>query len=204
VEKTDPEQISDILTWWFGDPDPAATVPFQMKRWFMGGAAVDDEIRARFGAAVEQARRGALTERWGGSVQGALALLILLDQFSRNIHRGEGASWHADPLAQRVALIARGLGLDLQAGVVQRAFFYLPFEHAEDPLLQQLSLRCFSELHASAPADLRAETEGLLRYALSHKAVVDRFGRYPHRNAPLGRESTKEEREFVAAHGTGF
>ena len=196
-------QIRAVLSYWFGDPDPAADLQPRMQQWFGGGPEVDDEIRGRFGDLVRRARSGQL-DGWRTSTAGTLALVILLDQFSRNVHRGDGASWACDPACQRIALTALALGVDAEVGVMQRSFLYLPLEHAEDRLLQQVSVRCFSRLVVGAPAHHRATVEMWLDYALKHKSVVDRFGRFPHRNAPIGRQSTDEERAFVEEHGAGF
>ncbi len=195
--------IETVLTYWFGDPDPAADIQPRMQQWFGGGSDVDDEIRDRFGDLVARARAGQLDE-WRQSAAGTLALVILLDQFSRNVHRGDGASWACDPACQRITLTALALGIDAEVGVVQRGFLYLPLEHAEDRLLQQASVRCFARLLSGAPAHHRRTATMLLDYAIKHKAVVDRFGRFPHRNAPIGRQSTDEERAFVEEHGAGF
>lgn len=196
-------RIAAVLTFWFGDPDPAADVQTRMQLWFAGRPEADDEIRGRFGDLVEDARSGQLN-LWRNSTAGTLALVVLLDQFSRSVHRGEGAAWACDPACQRVVLTALALGIEDEVGPVQRAFLYLPLEHAEDRLLQKASVRCFSRLVAGAPAHHRATAEMWLDYALKHKAVVDRFGRFPHRNGPIGRESTDDERAFVAEHGAGF
>lgn len=203
IDTTRNDQITDILAWWFGDPDPAVDITPNMARWFGGGAEVDSEIRARFGGLVHKARDGALDE-WRATTAGTLALIVLLDQFSRNLFRDDGAAWASDRESQRVALAALALGIDQQVGFSQRGFFYLPLEHAEDPVLQRVSLQCFERLNENAPAHHKDLAGGWLQYAVKHKAVVDRFGRFPHRNAPMGRQSTDDEARFLAEEGRGF
>jgi uncharacterized protein (DUF924 family) len=160
------------------------------ERWFRKDAAFDDDIRRRFGAAVEDAREGRL-DGWAASEEGALALVILLDQFPRNIHRGSALAFAGDARARKVAdaVIARG-GL---AGLPkQRAkWFILTYEHHEDMGSQERAIRLFEEL---GDADL-------VKWAIVHRDIIARFGRFPHRNAALGRKTTPEEAAFLAEGG---
>ena len=168
---------------------PAAVIAFWREagpdRWFNKDTAFDDEIRRRFLALHEAAAAGKLTE-WETSSEGALALLILLDQFPRNMFRGQARAFATDPLALAVASRAILNGFD---GTFpdMRSFFYLPFEHSEDLKDQERALTLYK---ASGDADG-------LRWAEIHADIIRRFGRFPHRNAILGRVSTPEEQKFL-------
>ena len=188
-------QPRDVLEFWF-DPAHAAN-------WFAKDPAFDEEIRRRFAAAVEDAAHGRL-DAWADTPAGRLALLILLDQFPRNLHRGEARAWAADVKAQRVALSGLDEGFDQALPPLRRVFAYLPLEHAEDMGLQQRSVALFEALHAQAPAAERARFAEFVDYARRHREVIARFGRFPHRNAVLGRDSTAAEREYLAQPGAGF
>ncbi len=196
-------QAAAVLEYWFGSDDAAADVAPNNDLWFGGGKETDDEIRDRFGALVEQARRGKLGA-WRSTPAGTLALVVLIDQFSRNLHRGHGATWACDPACQRILLTALALGFDRAMGVVQRGVLLLPLQHAEDRLLQRASVRHYAELLAEAPPHHQDTCAAWLHYAIKHRDVVQRFGRFPHRNAPIGRKSTAEERAFLEEHGAGF
>ena len=173
-------QPDDVLTFW-REAGP--------ERWFRKDTALDALFRDRFLAAHEAAARGEL-DGWAGTAGGALALLILLDQFPRNVFRGSPRTYATDAKARAVASAAVEAGFDQQAEAQMRGFFYLPFMHSED--LADLD-RCV-EL-------TRAEGGEQHRYALHHRDIVARFGRFPHRNAVLGRTSTPEERQFLAEGG---
>jgi uncharacterized protein (DUF924 family) len=188
--------IRDILDFWFADgPDTFRAA------WFKRDDAFDAEIGRRFGALLGQARTGA-HDGWAASPEGALALAILLDQFPRNLHRGTAEAFACDPHAQR---IARGAVLrdhhDLALTPTQRVFLYLPFEHSEAMADQDLSVALFEGLR-DHPA--HAKPAGVIDYAWRHRAVIARFGRFPHRNALLGRENTPAEAAYLAQPGAGF
>lgn len=160
-------------------------------RWFRKDAAFDDDIRRRFLALHEAAAAGKLS-RWEASAEGALALLILLDQFPRNMFRGQARAFASDPLARAIAAGALVRGFDAQAPDGMRGFFYLPFEHSEDLADQE---RCVSFYKASGDADG-------LKWAELHADIIRCFGRFPHRNKALGRVTTPEEQAFL--DGGGF
>ncbi|MDR3067271.1 MULTISPECIES: DUF924 family protein [Comamonas] len=195
-----------ILTQWFGSARPGNADALQHKaQWFTKSAAFDEELRQRFGAAVEAALGGAL-QPWAtrGPWQ-QLALVILLDQFTRNIHRNTPRSFAGDAQALPLALQAIGSGTDRQLPEVARVFLYLPLEHAENPAMQLRSVAAFEALLQDATdAGLRDYLAGSLDYARRHQAVIARFGRFPHRNHILGRTSTAEETEYLAQPGSGF
>lgn len=173
---------ADIVMFW-RDAGP--------ERWFNKDAAFDEEIRQRFLTSYEAASEGKLSA-WEDSAEGALALLILLDQFPRSMFRGSARAFAADPLARAVAAGALVRGFDAQVPSDMRAFFYLPFEHSEDLADQERAVALFK---ASGDADG-------LKWAELHADIIRRFGRFPHRNAVLGRETTAAEQVFL--EGGGF
>jgi uncharacterized protein (DUF924 family) len=183
---------AEILAFWFGPP------PHAMRDvWFRKDPTFDAAIRERFGAAVAAALSGECST-WDTTPQGALACVILLDQFTRNLHRDTPLAFAGDALALEIAeqAIARGFDRDLDR--FERWFLCLPFEHSEDAAMQQRSLALFGQL--AAETGDRAPLE----WAEKHAAVIWRFGRYPHRNAILGRASTTEELTFLAQPGSSF
>lgn len=159
-------------------------------KWFTKDPAFDDEIRTRFLAAHEAAAAGRLSE-WERSADGALALTILLDQFPRNMFRGGGRAFATDPMALATVKRAIAKGFDTQVDPKLRSFFYLPFEHSENLTDQEQGLALY---RAAGDADG-------LKWAQIHADIIRRFGRFPHRNAALGRETTAEERTFLDAGG---
>jgi uncharacterized protein (DUF924 family) len=189
-----------VLDFWFGEPG-SPEFGGASPRWFNGGDAFDAHIAARFGATLEAARRGEC-DAWQATPLGALALVIVLDQFSRNIHRGRAQAFAADARALDVArqLVASGAHFDLPTPE-HRVFAYLPFEHAESLDAQRESVRLF-EAHARETG--QTGKGSYVDYAHRHAAVIERFGRFPHRNAALGRNSTDEELAFLCEPGSAF
>jgi uncharacterized protein (DUF924 family) len=182
-----------VLGFWFGAP------PFSRRaEWFRKDAAFDGQIRQRFGSLNKSALRGAI-DAWRADPLPALARLIVLDQFSRNLHRNSARAFAGDALALVAAQDIVARGWDSGYAPVQRWFVYLPFEHAEDVAMQRESLRLFAGLAHDAPDE--ADT---VEWAQKHHDVIQRFGRFPHRNVALGRVSTAEELEFLAQPGSGF
>ena len=161
-------------------------------RWFTKDATFDEQIRERFLDTYEAAAAGKLSG-WEHSAQDALALLILLDQFPRNMFRGDARAFASDPLARAVAAGAIVRGFDSQVPADLRGFFYLPFEHSEDPADQERGIAFYK---ASGDADG-------LKWAEIHADIIRRFGRFPHRNAVLGRTTTPEEQKFLDDGGFG-
>ncbi|VFR54694.1 FIG027190: Putative transmembrane protein [plant metagenome] len=188
----------DVLDFWFLAPcEPGHLRPRQA--WFQKSAAFDADILSRFGAQIEAAVAGGL-RAWDAHPEGTLARILLLDQFTRNVWRGTARAFSGDALARAAAqrLIATGLHLALRP--VQRVFAYLPFEHAEDLVLQR---RCVS-LYEDLARVGGQEYKGYVDYAERHRDVIARFGRFPHRNAQLGRPSTDEELVFLTQPGSSF
>ena len=181
-----------VLDFWFGTDDQARA------EWFRKDEAFDRLIADRFGALVERALAGELRE-WDAKPASALARILLLDQFTRNIFRGTPRAFAGDPRALAAARSLVASGGDTALPPLRRSFVYLPFEHAEDLQAQHEAVRLFSALEASAP-----QATGMLEYALRHRDIIARFGRFPHRNAILGRESTPEEIAFLREPGSSF
>ncbi|WP_431820070.1 DUF924 family protein [Burkholderia sp. F1] len=187
----------DVLDFWFGAPD-SAEFGHKRKIWFNGGAALDVALRERYGALLDAACDGAC-DHWAASPLGALALIVVLDQFSRNVHRGTPRAFAADPKALACArrLVAAGWDARLPSGH-HRAFAYLPFEHDESPDSQREAVRLCEGIREEAGC------AGYHDFALRHADVIARFGRFPHRNAILGRASTAEEAAFLREPGSSF
>lgn len=193
----------ELLEVWFGDGDDVEIARRNADLWWGGSPETDTELGGRFGAAASAAAAGVL-DHWTGSPRGRLALILLLDQLPRAICRGTPAAFAQDPKARRIA--GRGLesGADRLLRPIERVFFYLPFEHSEDRDDQRRSVELFERLVAEVPGDWKPTFDQYLDYAVRHREVVERFGRFPHRNAILGRESTAEELEYLAQPGAGF
>lgn len=184
-----------VLAFWFD--------PVNRDKWFAVDRSFDAQIREQFGDQVDAAAAGRLDD---GSTtpSGWLALLIVLDQFPRNLYRNEPRAWMQDLRAQQLALSGIEEGFDRQLPPIQRVFAYMPLEHAEDKRLQQRSVRLFEALCDAVPAHEHERFVDFLNYARRHASVIERFGRFPHRNAVLGRTDTPEECVYLAEPGAGF
>lgn len=199
-----PPLARDILTFWFGG-DPASPLA-NRERWFKQNDDFDREVRERFAGPLEEAAGGAFTD-WPAQPRGALAYIILIDQFSRNIHRDDPRAFAADPLALQVSQAGLARGQDAALPLVQRWFFTLPLMHSEDLAHQDLSLEKILALAVAAEGEgqeLQEVMAEVLVFAAKHREVIARFGRFPHRNAVLGRENTPEELKFLKEQGKGF
>lgn len=197
-------EAARVLAFWFGETtDVAETAGRQQALWWGKDAARDREIGEQFGALRSQAVAGQLAD-WEQDPQGRLALILLIDQFSRNLFRGDPESFAQDGLALRWTLEGLEQGADRALQPIQRVFFYLPLEHAESRALQARSVALYTALAAEVPLEQRGLFEGFLDFAVKHRDIVERFGRFPHRNAILGRDSTPEEREFLQLPGSSF
>lgn len=164
--------------------------------WFGGGEAQDLDIRQRFGQAVKEALNGGWRD-WEAHPLERLALVILLDQFTRNVYRGQALAFAGDTRAQQLVLDSLQRKEDQALPRVGRVFCYMPLMHAENIGLQTRSVALFSALHGGAPEALRPALQGNLNAALLHHAIIDRHGRFPHRNAALGRTDTEDEVAFL-------
>ena len=183
---------NELLKFWFGEAPGK-----QRREWFVKDAKFDDDLRRRFGALHEKASKREL-EGWRDSPEPMLALVIVLDQLSRNLFRGDARAFAQDGHALECASQAVSRGDDLELLPVQRAFLYLPYEHSESLADQDRGVDLMRSL------DGFEETRGMSDYAVRHRDVIRRFGRFPHRNAALGRASTPEETEFLRQPGSGF
>ena len=191
----------DVLHFWLGAPgDPPLR---NADRWFTNDAVFDGECAARFGNAIDAAVRGELAE-WRKTPRGRLALVLLLDQLSRNVHRNTSRAFAQDALARDVALEAMAAGDERVLSPIERSFLYMPLMHAEDVGLQHRCVAAFGRLAAEAPPELRDYMQNALRFAKRHEEVVERFGRFPHRNQILGRPSTREEERFLQQPNSSF
>ena len=188
----------DVLDFWFGAPgSPESGKP--RREWFVKKDEFDAVIRDRFGAAIEQALAGGLREWDAQGPQGTLARILVLDQFTRNAHRNTPLSFAGDALALAAAKSLVDSGADRELPPLQRAFVYMPFEHAEDAYMQERAVELFGMLAAEHPG-----FDEMLDYAHRHRGVIARFGRFPHRNEILGRASTLDEVEFLRQPGSRF
>lgn len=192
---------NDVLRFWIG-PEGSSQLTNAAK-WYAKDDAFDREIEARFGNTIDLAARGAL-DSWKTTPRGRLALVIVLDQFSRNVFRGTPRAFAQDARACELAREAIAAGDEAALTTVERSFLYMPLMHAEDVALQHECVAAFERLHASAPADLVTFTANGLDYAKRHAVIVERFGHFPHRNQILDRTSTQEELAFLTQPGSSF
>ena len=195
----------EILDFWFGEPDDQGMPPAdKVERWFKKNAEFDDEIRRRFASYLETARMGAL-DRWTEGDAGSVALIVLLDQFPRNIYRGDSRSFLYDKKALSLTRLLIDSGRLTGMPGIHAYFCLMPAMHAEDEAVQNEGITLFDE--AAARAESPA-VEQMLRaahgYAVQHRDIIARFGRFPHRNSILGRPSTPEEEAFLQTPGSSF
>jgi uncharacterized protein (DUF924 family) len=191
-----------ILNFWFGD-EFVDGFPLHSREalWFQSNRAIDQEIKAGFATDVERAAKGQL-DHWQATPQGRLALIVLLDQFPRNIYRGTPHAFAYDSLASGFCKEGIELGHDAQLRPVERIFYYLPLEHSESLAMQELSVSLMQVMLDNAIPSQHTKIQGFLNYALSHHDIIARFGRFPHRNSILGRDSTVAEIEFMKSGPT--
>ncbi|MCG9681282.1 DUF924 domain-containing protein [Vibrio sp. Isolate23] len=180
-----PITAEEVLSFWFEELEP--------KDWFISSETIDNKIQQRFGDLITRAAQCELYS-WRTNALGRLAEVIVLDQFSRNIYRGTPSAFAQDPLALSLAQEAIALGKDAELTPQQRAFLYMPFMHSESALIHERAVELFK-----APG-----MENNYEFEIKHKVIIDRFGRYPHRNKILGRESTEEEIEFLTQPDSSF
>ncbi len=189
----EPDKLPERMKFWFGDPadDPGVT------------GQRDDEIRRLFEQALHQAARGEF-EDWNEQPVGRAALIILLDQFPRNIYRGSAQAFAYDSIARAQCLQGLDASQDQALPPLARVFFYLPLEHSESLRDQQRCVELMRQLESDVPTDRRQTFATFTRYAIDHMKIIERFGRFPHRNRLLGRDDTPEEAAYLAAGATGF
>jgi uncharacterized protein (DUF924 family) len=201
VTNDDRTNIDEILAVWFGKGDvPSAEVRAQ---WWKKDPHFDALLRERFGALLDRGTRGEL-DGWANDAHGALALVILLDQFSRNIHRGTPRAFAADERALTTAKRAVQRGFDAVLPVYHRVFLYMPWMHSEDLDAQKECVRLFEKLAREVPPEVKPTVLGNVDFAKRHLEIVERFGRFPHRNVILGRSTTPEEEAFLLEPNSSF
>ncbi len=194
-----------LLDFWFGDEaDDVLLATRQAPLWWGKSSETDALLASRFGELAEAAAKGSLAH-WADAPSGRLALILLLDQLPRNIHRGTPAAFAQDPLARDLCLKGLSIGADKSLSPLERVFFYLPLEHAESREQQARSVALFEALAAEqAGTSAQATFAGFADFARRHQVIIERFGRFPHRNDILGRTSTPEEAAFLQQPGSGF
>jgi len=189
--------MDEVLEYWFGaEPTTQAEMDAKIRRWFLAGAAVDGEIIAKFGALVEAAVRGEL-DAWADSARGRLALVILLDQLTRHTYRGQARMYAGDEKAQQLALDAFARGLDGELSWIERLFLSMPLLHSESPSVHERYQPIGDALCATVPPIYAKMADANREQRAKYLGIVQRFGRFPHRNAILGRAATPEEEAFV-------
>ena len=198
ISSIDPD-INRTLSYWFDGPEP-------MKKWFRGGPHVDAEIKSQFGSLVQRARAEELDESWNTEPKGALALILLLDQFPRNIYRGSPVSFSSDAHAVKVTTQAIARGFDRQVPHMQQVFFYMPLMHDESLLSQIAGIAMFESLSARCDpeSEVAKHAELSVPFARSHRDCILHFGRFPARNEVLGRKSTPGEIAYLKENPSGL
>ena len=196
---------NQVLDFWFGPLDANRHHPneTQMKKWFQGGPAVDDEIRELFSHAIAKAAAGEF-DNWTVDPESHAALIVLLDQFPRNIFRGTPEAFAHDHLALKYCKLAIEHGHDRRVHPLVSTFVYLPFEHSESLEDQEECIELLSKVADDVHEDARKAYAGFLDYAVQHRDIIQEFGRFPHRNGILGRESTDAERRFLERDDVHF
>jgi uncharacterized protein (DUF924 family) len=200
---SDPE-IRRVLEFWFSDGAmDQPTIDSRMDRWFTANPVFDDLIRQEFGPLVAEASRGALNN-WAEQPEGRLALILLLDQFRRNIHRGTPKAFSRDAQAVKLCVEGAAIGAYKSLTPLQQAFYFMPLQHAESLRIQQRSLKIYEGLLASVSETLKATFATFAQFAELHHDIIAAHGRFPHRNRILGRPDTPDEAAYLESAGTSF
>lgn len=193
-------RAEDLLSFWFGpEPDNGVEVARRFPVWFNATPNFDAELRTRFAATLEHAITGEF-ETWTETAHGSLALIIALDQLPRNLYRGNSQAFATDDRAIAVAKHGIARGFDRELSIIERLFFYIPFEHAENAEMQDRCLAFYITLDKMATATLKETTRKCIEGSTEHRDVIKRFGRFPHRNEILGRRSSAAERGWLEQH----
>ncbi len=197
-------RTDDILSFWLGTLGRGGVpVDNRTKLWFHSNTNIDELIREDFDTDLRKAAENQLTD-WAQTPRGRLALIVLLDQFSRNIYRGTAKAFAHDEQALSLCLAGIDAGNDLALAPIERAFLYLPLEHAEDLFMQDKSVALMKALLQSVTTATQPKLQSFLDHALGHRDIIARFGRFPHRNKVLARRSTPEELAFLETDGVRF
>lgn len=195
---------NELLAFWFGPASKqAADLQARMAVWFGNNAGFDQELAERFGAMAHAAGAGELDE-WAFEPRRRLALILALDQLPRNIHRGDALAFAHDNKALALTLDGLSSGMDRKLGNLERLFFYMPLQHSEDPETQETSVAVYEQLLLDADKLEKGALSAAFDFAKKHRNLVARFGRFPHRNALLERQTTPAEAEFLASGGPTF
>jgi uncharacterized protein (DUF924 family) len=194
----------DVLRFWFDDLKSDSDFPEQrFSLWFTKNPKTDETIRSQFSLAINQATIGEL-DSWSDKPRSCLALIILLDQFRRNIFRDTSDAFSSDSKALELSRSAVGQMFDKQLRPIERVFMYLPFEHSEALADQHRSVELYKKLKADSPPEIRERMQSFVDYAEKHRKVILEYGRFPHRNLILDRQSTPAEIEYLKKPGSGF
>lgn len=194
--------VDSILSFWIGAAaDDPVVAGSKTKLWFMSSPAADNDLQLRFSKLLSEAEQGLLAS-WQQSTLGGLALVILLDQFSRNIYRGGAAAFSNDDAALKIATNIVTSGQHLSLKPVERVFLHMPFEHSESLEIQSQSVSLFKTLTAEAAQEWRPQLQAFTDHAIEHRKIISRFGRFPHRNKVLGRTNTAEENLYLQSAKT--
>jgi uncharacterized protein (DUF924 family) len=193
----------EILRFWFADIGDGFDVECHNRLWYSGGSAFDDKIRQRFGEQVALALAQQITD-WSQTPEGALALVILLDQFTRNIYRASANAFAGDAQAREMVRAGLAARQDRHLTFVQRCFFYMPLEHSESLSDQHQCVILFEDMLQQVPEHGKPFIKSNLRFAVHHREIIERFGRFPHRNTVLNRASTELELEYLQKGGARF
>ena len=197
-------RIEAILAFWFEEKALSAPqIDHRMDVWFGEDEVFDHECKKEFSADVELASEGKL-DHWAHQPRGRLALIILLDQFRRNIHRNTAAAFEKDRMALKLCVEGAMQKIDRSLKPIERAFFYMPLQHAESRKVQAKSVELFQKLAASVSPTFRETFETMAQFAELHRDIVEQFGRFPHRNKLLNRQNTPEEEEYLAGDTPDF
>lgn len=204
ITDEDQSRIEAILSFWFKEQELSAPqIDRRMDIWFSEDAVLDHQIEKDFGDDVVAACEGKL-DHWGNEAHGRLALIILIDQFRRNIFRGTAEAFSKDKLALKLCVEGAMDNKDRGLTPIQRVFFYMPLQHAESKKVQAKSVELYNRLAEAVSPTYRETFLTVAQFAELHKDIVDQFGRFPHRNALLGRENTAEEAEYLANDSPDF
>jgi uncharacterized protein (DUF924 family) len=204
ITDEDLARIERILSFWFKEQElTAPQIDRRMDKWFGEDPVFDHQIEREFGGDVESASNGQL-DYWAADPRGRLALILLIDQFRRNIHRNTEKAFSLDRLALKLCIEGAMGKKDASLSPIQRVFYYMPLQHAESRKVQEKSVALYNKLAESVSPTYRETFETVAQFAELHKDIIDQFGRFPHRNKLLGRQNTAEENLYLAGDAPDF
>ena len=204
ITDEDQSRIDAIIAFWFKAQELSAPqIDHRLDVWFGEDEVFDQEIRGQFADDVERASEGAL-EHWADEPRGRLALILLLDQFRRNIHRNTAEAYSKDRVALKLCVEGAIAKKDRGLAPIERAFFYMPLQHAESAKVQERSVMLFNKLAEAVSPTYRETFATIAQFAELHRDIIAQFGRFPHRNKVLGRANTREEDEYLAGDSPDF